>query len=264
MNEIISIDSLLFACPKCQQTIQSTETSLYCKKCNRYYPVINSIPDFIIGESKSTLSQVLSIARFMDYVSPIYESRYWWQLNLKLAGAKNTSMQSLVNFHSKTLEGKKGFVLDVACGPATFGRRIVSQSRIVYGIDISMGILKKGEKYIQRECKSNIYLARARVEELPFKNAVFDAAICSGSLHLFPDTVLALREIARTLKKGAPLSVQTFIAGNTIVNRALKKRPWVHNFGFSELQQCFADSGFEGFESKLDGPIVITFSVRKS
>jgi hypothetical protein len=44
----------------------------------------------------------------------------------------------------------------------------------------------------------------------------------------------------------------------------LKKQPWVHNFKLAKLQQCLTEAGFEEFEYKFDGPIVITFSVKKS
>jgi hypothetical protein len=66
------------------------------------------------------------------------------------------------------------------------------------------------------------------------------------------------------MKPGAPLSVQTFIEGNTIVNRMLKKQTWVHNFTLVELEQCLGEAGFEGFQWKLDGPIVITFTAHKA
>ena len=264
MNQGTCANSMSFVCPKCKRSLCSVDNFLYCSECNRTYPITSGIPDFIAGDSQASLAPVLRIAKVMDFLAPIYESRFWQQLNLKLAGARASSLRSIASFHSQTLEGVSGSVLDVACGPATYGRRIASPSRNVYGIDISMGILRKGKTYVARDCISGIHLARARVEELPFGNAVFDGAICSGSLHLFPDTVLSLREIARTMKMGAPLSVQTFIAGNTIVNHLLKKQPWVHNFELVELQQCLTEAGFQGFQWKLDGPIVITFCARKA
>jgi ubiquinone/menaquinone biosynthesis C-methylase UbiE len=161
------------------------------------------------------------------------------------------------------LEGVAGSVLDVACGPATYARRIASPSRNVHGIDISMGMLRQGKVYVERDNVSGVHLARARVEELPFENAVFDGVICSGSLHLFADTVLSLREIARTMKPGAPLSVQTFVAGKTAVNRFIQKHAWVHTFDLVELQQYLTEAGFEGFRYELDG-IVLTFSARRA
>jgi ubiquinone/menaquinone biosynthesis C-methylase UbiE len=126
-----------------------------------------------------------------------------------------------------------------------------------------MGVLRQGMTYVARDGVSGVHLAQARVEELPFENAVFDGVICSGSLHLFPDTVFALREVARTMKPGAPLSVQTFVAGKTVINRFLQKRSWLHTFELAQLQQDLTEAGFEEFLPELDG-IVLTFSACKA
>jgi hypothetical protein len=75
--------------------------------------------------------------------------------------------------------------------------------------------------------------------------------------------VLSLREIARTMKPGAPLSVQTFIMGKTVINRFVQKHSWIHTFELVELQQYLTEAGFEGFRYELDG-IVLTFSARKA
>ncbi len=264
MDETTATDPLSFVCPRCKKLLKAAINAYECSKCDQAYPINRGIPDFLVSDSLASSSIITRIAKSMDSVAPIYESRFWPQLNLGLAGAKNSSLRGLANFHSKTLEDTTGAILDVACGPITYGRRIVSPYRSVYGIDISMGMLQEGKKYLEREGISNVYLARARAEELPFENAVFEGAICSGSLHLFPDTVSSLREIARTMKKGAPLSVQAFLAGNTSVNRALKKQTWTRDFNLDELRRYTADAGFEGFQFQLDGPIVITFSVRKA
>jgi ubiquinone/menaquinone biosynthesis C-methylase UbiE/uncharacterized protein YbaR (Trm112 family) len=264
MNESNLIKLIPYVCPDCKNSLSSYKLSLHCDKCDRTYPIINEIPDFILEDFQNKSTPIFKMAKKADSLSSFYESKYWYKLSLKLAGAGKSSLESLANFHAETLKNINGSVLDVACGTATYSRRIASSSKNVYGIDISMGMLKKGESYIKQGHISGVYLSRASVDKLPFENAVFDGVICSGSLHLFPDTVIALREIGRTMKSGAPLSVQTFIEGNTIVNRMLKKQPWVHNFKLAKLQQCLTEAGFEEFEYKFDGPIVITFSVKKS
>ncbi len=183
---------------------------------------------------------------------------------LSLSGIRGGSrlIGRVASFHSRSLQGITGSVLDVACGPATYTRRLASQSRDVYGIDISIGVLRQGMAYVLRDGTARVHLARASVDELPFENAVFDGAICSGSLHLFPDPVLSLREIARTMKPGAALSVQTFVAGNTAINRFVQRRSWLHTFELVELQRYLGEAGFEGFRPELDG-IVLTFSACK-
>jgi ubiquinone/menaquinone biosynthesis C-methylase UbiE len=200
----------------------------------------------------------------MDWVAPIYESQLFVSTLLTLSGVSGGSrfMDHIARFHAETLKGITGTILDVACGPATYGRRIVSLARTVYGIDLSMGVLRQGQAYAVRDGAPAVHLARACVEELPFENAVFDGVVCSGSLHLFPDTVLALREIARTMKPGAPLSVQTFVAGKTVINRLLQNWSWLHTFELDELRRSVAEAGFERFQPELEG-IILTFSARK-
>jgi hypothetical protein len=65
------------------------------------------------------------------------------------------------------------------------------------------------------------------------------------------------------MKSGAPLSVQTFAPGKTIINRFLQQRSRVHTFELDELQQYLAEAGFEGFRYEQDG-IVLTFSTHKA
>ena len=263
MPETTRIEPLGFACPKCKRPLRSVDHALYCSEDNRTYPIVSGIPDFL--SQVSLAPAALRIARVMDIVAPIYESRPFVSVLLKLSGVRGGPrfIEDIARFHAETLKGIAGFVVDVACGPATYSRRIASPSRNVYGIDISMGVLRQGMSYVRRDGVQGVHLARARAEELPFENAVFDGAVCSGSLHLFPDTVLSLREIARTMKPGAPLSVQTFVAGKTVINRLLQKRSWLHTFELVALQHYLTEAGFEGFRPELAG-IVLTFSARKA
>jgi len=263
MDEINQADMIPYFCPKCKSLLRSETLSLYCNKCKRSYPIIDEIPDFISNDVDTKSAPILKMAKKADFLSSFYESKYWYQLSLKLARAGKSSIESIARFHIETLKNVKGSLLDVACGTATYSRRIVTPLKNVYGIDISLGMLKKGMWYVKKNHITGVSLCRASVDNLPFGNAVFDGAICSGSLHLFPDTIVSLREIARTMKAGTPLSVQTFIEGNTIVNRMLKKQPWVHNFKLDELQKYLAEAGFEKFKYEQDGPIVIYFSAIK-
>ena len=218
MVENATLKSPLFACPKCKRSLSSAENSLFCSECKLRYPIEGGIPDFLLGANLAP--SISNIAKVMDFVAPVYESRLFVSLLTCLSGVRHGSqlMDRIASFHSESLKDITGAVLDVACGPATYSRRIAAPTRSVYGVDISMGVLRQGMAYMAESGLTGIYLARARVEELPFENAVFDGVICSGSLHLFPDTVLSLREIARTMKPGATLSVQTFVPGKTVIS----------------------------------------------
>jgi len=264
LSEITPTKTVSFACPKCKRPLRLGDNILHCGECHQTYPIIGGIPDFLVGDSRARLVPTLRMAKGVDFLAPIYESRLWYQLLLNLAGAVGNSLESIARFHAETLKGITGSVLDVACGPVTYGRRIASPIRSIYGIDISMGMLRQGAAYVAREGVAGVHLARASVDELPFENAVFDGAICSGALHLFPDTVLALREIARTMKVGAPLGVQTFVAGGkSAIMRLLGRRRDVHAFELPELEHYLTEADFDSFRPKLEG-IFLTFSARKA
>jgi ubiquinone/menaquinone biosynthesis C-methylase UbiE len=263
MSETTPIKRINFACPDDKHPLCSVDKALYCSVCGRTYPINGGIPDFL--QQANLASATSRIAKVMDFVAPIYESWFFVSVLMKLSGIAGGSrfIDRIASFHSETLKGITGSLLDVACGTATYSRRIASPSRNVYGIDVSMGVLRQGMTYVARGGVPGVFLARASVEELPFENAVFDGVVCSGSLHLFPDTVLSLREIARTMKPGAPLSVQTFVAGKTAINRFMQKRSWLHTFELVKLQQYLTEAGFEEFRPELDG-VVLTFSARKA
>jgi ubiquinone/menaquinone biosynthesis C-methylase UbiE len=92
--------------------------------------------------------------------------------------------------------------------------------------------------------------------------------LCCGSLHLFADTVVALREMARVMKPGAILSVFTFTAGRTgilkygRVRERMRKKHGLHVFELPEMERYLAAADFERFEPEVLGSI-LTFSARK-
>ena len=141
--------------------------------------------------------------------------------------------------------------------------------REVFGVDVSMGMLRQGLAYVAEEGTGNMHFARARVEALPFENGLFDAVLCCGSLHLFADTVTALREMARVMKPSAILSVFTFAAGRGGILKFRRVREWsfknhgLHVFELSEMEQYLTASGFKDFQPEISGS-TLTFSARKT
>ncbi len=207
--------------------------------------------------------------RFIDRMARIYETKLWYPIILKIYGGLHSpSLRQLVNIVSQKVKSTKGRVLDVACGPGTFGRRVASPSKEVFGIDVSMGMLRQGAAYIARESIPNVHFARARVEALPFEDGFFDAVLCCGSLHLFADTTVALREMARVMKPAAILAVFTFAVGDGGILKFRRAREWsrkdhgLHVFELSEMERYLTASGFTDFRPEVSGSI-LTFSAHK-
>ena len=207
--------------------------------------------------------------RFIDRMASIYESNLWYPVVMKLYGGFHSpSLLQLVSIVTQKVQSTKGRVLDIACGPGTYGRRIASPTKEVFGIDVSMGMLRQGAAYVAKEGIPNVHFARARVESLPFEDGLFDAVLCCGSLHLFADTLIALREMARVMKPAAILSVFTFAAGRGGILNFRRVREWslknhgLHVFELPEMDRYLTASGFEDFQPEISGS-TLTFSARK-
>jgi ubiquinone/menaquinone biosynthesis C-methylase UbiE len=213
---------------------------------------------------------VLRGVKLIDRLAPLYESRLWYPLVLNLYGGwRSPTLTQLVQAIASMVGDVEGLILDAACGPGTFGRRVSTQATQVYGIDISLGMLRQGRAYLERDRQSNVQFARAQVEALPFPDALFDAAICCGSLHLFADRVCALREIGRTMVGSAPLAAMTFAAGDKGILRFPRIREHVqrdhgaHIFELPELEAYLVQAGFEDFRPQTYGSVLV-FGARKS
>jgi len=263
----------IYACPACKWQLEPVHEGLTCRVCSVTYPIRDGIPDFLVEKLEESPTRDLRIigkwdsSILFDFLAYSYEAWIYPPVCSLFGGWRSTSLKELARDISGMVGSTEGAILDVACGPGTYGRRIASTSRAMYGIDICMSMLRRGARYVERDRVPNVHFARAKVEALPFRAGLFDAAICAGSLNHFPDTVLALREINRTMKAGAPLAVMCFIVGP----RGLVKYRFMHDrvqkkgghlFERSQLERYVTEAGFAGFRSHAYGSILV-FSARK-
>jgi len=263
----------LYACPRCKQELEPAPNGLSCLVCAVTYPILEGIPDFIVVNLEQSSNRSLrevgkrDSGALLNFLASIYESCVYPLVCNLFGGWRSTSLKELVRFVSGVIGSQDGLILDAACGPGTYGRRVASASRTVLGIDVCMSMLWRGVHYVERGRIPNVHFARATVEALPFRTGLFDAAICAGSLNHFSDTVLALREINRSMKAGAPLAVMCFIAGSKGLVRTKRVRERAakghgHIFELGELERYVAEAGFEDFRPQANGSI-IAFSARK-
>jgi ubiquinone/menaquinone biosynthesis C-methylase UbiE len=122
-------------------------------------------------------------------------------------------------------------------------------------------MLERGAAYARREGVTNMQFSRARVETLPFRDGVFDAAICRGSFHLLEDAGRTLAEISRTLKSGAPLAIVTFTAGRAGILRFPFVLQWTrkrsgHVFSVAELDRILRENRFAACQSAACGSLL--------
>jgi ubiquinone/menaquinone biosynthesis C-methylase UbiE/uncharacterized protein YbaR (Trm112 family) len=262
-----------YACPTCKQNLEPAYDGLSCRVCATTYPILSGIPDFILlnlEESKNRSLRVVgrNDSRFLlDSMASVYETWVYPAVCNLYGGWHSTSLKQLAHDVAEIVGSRAGVILDAACGPGTYGRRVASASRTVLGIDICMSMLRRGAHYVEKEHIPNVHFARAMVEALPFRAGLFDAAICAGSLNHFSDVVLALREINRTMKVGAPLAVMCFalIDSGLIKYKSIRERAEKgggHIYSVADLKHHVAEAGFGDFSSHEYGSVLV-FSARK-
>jgi len=258
----------LYVCPQCKGELASDENILHCPACQRIYPILDGIPNFLLVRPQESSNRILRNIERVDNLARLYESKLWYPFVLNFYGGLGVmTFERLVAYTRAKMQPVKGLVLDVACGPGTYGRRAAGAEREVYGIDISMGMLRVGQRYVAEAGVTAMHFSRADVEHLPFRDRLFDGCLTCGSLHLFPDTVRALSEIGRTMKPGAPLAVITFTPGK----KGMFKYRWAqervrrrgfHLFPLGEIERHLSDTGFAQFEPAVYGSLLL-FTARK-
>jgi arsenite methyltransferase len=97
-----------------------------------------------------------------------------------------------------------GIALDVGSGPGNVTAslaRAAGQGGLALGVDISEPMLARA---VRAEAGPQVGFVRADAQQLPFRDETFDAALSIAMLQLIPNPSVALAEMARVLRPGAP------------------------------------------------------------
>jgi len=260
-------DPAPYVCSLCKSSLSLSEEGYSCRFCQKTYFIKSEIPNFLTQPESESENPIIRSVGTIDKLAKIYETKLWYPLVYHIyGGIKIPSVKETVKKVTEMTDARGGIVLNVACGTGMYTRSIAKRAAKVYGIDISQGMLEQARKLAEKEGLNNIVLSRADVEKLPFPDHFFDAAYCAGALHLFPDTVKALREIARVLKPESPLAVMTFTRRRFLkykwVYEHLKKDHGAYIFELNELAKWLAEAGFKDFKPEIYGSMLL-FSTRK-
>jgi ubiquinone/menaquinone biosynthesis C-methylase UbiE len=107
-------------------------------------------------------------------------------------------------------------VLDVGCGTGLSAQPLAMRGVQITALDPSAEMLTLAERNIPTAT-----FVRGHVEELPFPDRGFDAAICAQAFHWF-DAERALAELMRVVKPGGPIAIWWKALGTDEPIRALR------------------------------------------
>ena len=255
-----------YVCPVSKQPLTPKTNGLFCQQEGVEYPVKNGIPDFVVEDLTESTNPVLRSVDKLDELAKIYEGPSWYGIWDKISAELGLpSYEDMAKMMTEMVDAENGLGLDVACGTGFVTRHLAQKMRFVYGIDISMGMLEMATEYAREKEIGNIRFARSMAERLPFPDGVFDGVTCSGALHTFQDTVEALREMARVMKRGARLAAETLVKGDLSTFKMILERMGasnlfdggtleiLHIFDVEELDNYLSQAGFKGFTYTIYG-----------
>ena len=172
---------LMYVCPACKGRLEIAGRGLCCSACNLVYPLLDGIPDFMLEDPERRRGLVARA--LVGVLARLYETPLWYPRFLKSAGGDGApSFAQLMQHMLSLMDVREGTLLDVACGPGTWGRRLASPSMEAYGIDMTWSMLRQGMRVVRSRGIAHMHFAHARVEALPFGERRFDAAYCGGAL----------------------------------------------------------------------------------
>lgn len=99
-------------------------------------------------------------------------------------------------------------VLDVGCGTGIVARtaaEIVGPGGHVIGVDLNPAMLQ-----VARQAHPELEWREGDAEALPFQADSFDATLCQSALFFFPDPARAVQEMARVVRVGGTVALQTY------------------------------------------------------
>lgn len=138
-------------------------------------------------------------------------------------------------------------ILEIGCGRGAGAALILNEFKpaLLHAFDLDSAMVYKAKKYLSVEQNKKIFLSIAGIEQIPFKNQLFDAVFIFGVLHHVPGWQDALFEISRVLKPGGifvfeelyPSLYQNFITKHILLH------PKENRFHSDDLKTALFEKG---------------------
>jgi ubiquinone/menaquinone biosynthesis C-methylase UbiE len=199
----------LLCCPTCHGALSMPDAGnaetieqgiLSCASCQKGYSIEAGIPHFIRREELTGLNR--HFARQYDWFSYVYAP--FTKIGGLLLGGEEHFRREILD----RLEPRGGRLLEVSIGPGSNLPYLAVRPGIseIFGLDISLGQLKRCQGYCRRH-RWTVDLFLGAAEGLPFKNETFDSVLHIGGINFFSDKKKAIEEMIRVAKPGTKIVI---------------------------------------------------------
>lgn len=175
-------------------------------------------------------------------------------------------------------------LLDAGCGRNVSSLSYVPNNVFVIGVDISRWNISESNQKAKKKGYKNFNFVVASLKALPFRQQIFDLAVCVDVLEHIPNNQEAIDEISRVCKSRAsfigstsnimnPLLMFDSFAPKSMTRILTAKFAGIHyerhcRLSFNKLIRILNHSGFQVCDAKLLGfppfqPWLYEFSDRK-
>jgi len=156
-----------------------------------------------------------------------YDYRYAYPYALLFQDYWNNTILNLI---PKT----SGTVLELGCGTGIFLNKLAKRFNKIYGIDVSLDMLKK----IRVQHKNYKGCIAGDGMNMPYSGKSFDVVFCRGVLHHLPSLPDSLTEINRVLKSDGML-IFSEPSNDSLIVRLARKKMYSKSDKFSEDDVAF-------------------------
>jgi ubiquinone/menaquinone biosynthesis C-methylase UbiE len=149
-------------------------------------------------DSKERAQQIFS-SRSADVWSRLYERpQSLFEDSVRRRGAY------VADFVARRF-GPDASVLDLGCGAGVLAEQVLRDGKRVVAMDLSREMIARTYERIRSYPQQRRCVLRGDCEQLPFRDAQFDVAICLGVISFLADDARVLAELRRIVRAGGTL-----------------------------------------------------------